>query len=235
MTILQIAAESFSNTAVKETATDALALIQTTEELFKTLHKLKWRLAIDLVSVFILVRLIYYRVYKNSEYMFTFFIFNIIIFLICFLLNKVELSMGAAFGLFAVFSMLRYRTEDISIKDMSYLFLVIAIGLISAVTKVKDTMDVNEYIFLGLVNLVIIAITFIFDTNIFYKKETTKLINYENIELIVPEKRAELLEDINKRTGLNVHRVSIGKIDFLRDAAQVKIYYYEKKELENKV
>jgi len=225
MMLLQTAVETLSNAPVTETVA---ATVQTTEELFKTLNKFKWRFAIDIASVFILVRLIYYRVYKNSEYMFTFFIFNIIIFLICFLLNKVELSMGAAFGLFAVFSMLRYRTEDISIKDMSYLFLVISIGLISAVTKIKDTSDAYEYLFLGLVNLIIIAITFIFDTNVFYKKETTKLINYENIELITPERKVELIEDIRKRTGLNVHRISIGKIDFLRDAAQIKIYYYEK-------
>jgi hypothetical protein len=204
-----------------------VATVQNTDELFKMLTKLKWRLMIDLLSVFILIRLIYFRVYRNSEYIFTFFIFNIIIFFICFLLNKVELSMGAAFGLFAVFSMLRYRTEDISIKDMSYLFLVIAIGLISAVTKIKDTSDVYEYLFLGLVNTIIIVVAYVFDTGIFFKKETVKIIYYENIELIKPERHIELIADIKQRTGLNVHRINIGKLDFLRDSAQIKIYYYE--------
>ena len=105
-------------------------------ELFEKLSpKFFIRLLIDLVSVIMLVRLIYFPLYRNREYVFTFFIFNILIYLITFLLNKVELSMGAAFGLFAVFSMLRYRTENISAKDMTYLFLVIAMGLISAVTK----------------------------------------------------------------------------------------------------
>lgn len=137
--------------------------------------------------------------------------------------------MGAAFGLFAVFSMLRYRTEDISIKDMSYLFLVIAIGLIAAVTKIKDTSDGYEYLFLGLINLVIIGVAFIFETNLFFKKEAVQIVNYENIELIKKERHAELIEDIKLRTGLNVHRISIGKIDFLKDAAQIKIYYYEEK------
>src|SRR4051812_3086875 len=102
------------------------------------------RFLIDIVSVFILLRLVYYRVYKRSDLFFTFFIFNIVIFLICFLLNKVNISMGAAFGLFAVFSMLRYRTEDISIKDMSYLFLVIAIGLIAAVAQITTTSSPHE-------------------------------------------------------------------------------------------
>jgi hypothetical protein len=135
--------------------------------------------------------------------------------------------MGAAFGLFAVFSMLRYRTEDISIKDMSYLFLVIAIGLIAAVTKVKDTSDAYEYLFLGLINLIIIGVAFVFETSIFFKKEAVKIINYENIELIKTDKHAELMDDLKNRTGLNIHRLSIGKIDFLKDSAQIKIYYYE--------
>ncbi|MBL7921755.1 MAG: DUF4956 domain-containing protein [Bacteroidia bacterium] len=206
-----------------------VAVDNSTAELVKILSKFSFRFLIDIVSVFILIRLVYYRVYKRSDLFFTFFIFNVVIFLICFLLNKVELSMGAAFGLFAVFSMLRYRTEDISIKDMSYLFLVIAIGLIAAVTKIKDTSDGYEYLFLGLINLVIIGVAFIFETNLFFKKEAVQIVNYENIELIKKERHAELIEDIKQRTGLNVHRISIGKIDFLKDAAQIKIYYYEEK------
>ncbi len=206
-----------------------VAVDSSTAELVKILSKFSFRFLIDIVSVFILIRLVYYRVYKRSDLFFTFFIFNVVIFLICFLLNKVELSMGAAFGLFAVFSMLRYRTEDISIKDMSYLFLVIAIGLIAAVTKIKDTSDGYEYLFLGLINLVIIGVAFIFETNLFFKKEAVQIVNYENIELIKKERHAELIEDIKLRTGLNVHRISIGKIDFLKDAAQIKIYYYEEK------
>ena len=113
-------------------------------------------MAIDFISVLILVRVVYFRVYKRNELFFTFFIFNLVIFLICFLLNKVDLSMGAAFGLFAVFSMLRYGTEDVSIKDMSYLFLVIAMGLINAVTKIKDASDGYEYLFLVMIDATII-------------------------------------------------------------------------------
>ncbi|MDP1801898.1 MAG: DUF4956 domain-containing protein, partial [Bacteroidota bacterium] len=109
--------------------------------------KLFFRLAIDLVSVIILIRFVYFPVYKKREFYLTFFIFNIVIFLLSFLLNKVDLSLGAAFGLFAVFSMLRYRTENISIKDMTYLFLVIAIGLINAITKIKGADDQYEYAF----------------------------------------------------------------------------------------
>jgi hypothetical protein len=201
--------------------------LEGTQAIVKTLSKFSWRLVIDMLSVFILVRFVYFPIYKHRELFFTFFIFNLIIFLICFLLNKVELSMGAAFGLFAVFSMLRYRTEDISIKDMTYLFLVIAMGLIAAVTKIKDTSDTYEYIFLAIVNAIIIIITYLLESNILMKKEFVKIINYENINLVQSNRESELIADISLRTGINVHRISVQKIDFLKDAAQIKIYYYE--------
>ena len=193
----------------------------------KILSKIGWRLFIDLAAVFVLVRLIYYPNYRQRELFFTFFIFNLIIFLISFLLNKVELSMGAAFGLFAVFSMLRYRTEDVSIKDMTYLFLVIAIGLISAVTKIKDANDYMEYFFLVIVNAMILLITYLLEGKMLMKKESSKIILYENIALIRSEKHEELLEDLKLRAGIEIHRYTIQRIDFLRDAAQIKVYYYE--------
>lgn len=189
--------------------------------------KIGWRLLVDMLTVLVLVRFIYYPNYKHKDLFFTFFIFNLIIFLISFLLNKVELSMGAAFGLFAVFSMLRYRTEDISIKDMTYLFLVIAIGLLSAVAKVKGADDLFEYLFIALVNSMILLITFLLESKLLMRKESTKLIFYENIELIQTGREAELLEDMSKRTGTKIHRYDIQRVDFLRDSAQIKIYYYD--------
>lgn len=197
------------------------------EALTRMSSKIGFRLLIDLFSVFVLVRFIYYPIYGHREFFFMFVIFNLIIFLISFLLNKVELSMGAAFGLFAVFSMLRYRTENISIKDMTYLFLSIAIGLVCAVTKVKGATDEYEYIFLFGVNLAVLAITYLLESKSFMRKELIKTIVYENIELIQSDKNEELLADIRKRTGINVHRVSVQQINFLKDSAQIKIYYYE--------
>lgn len=208
-------------------AGDAVESVSGYEEFQKISAKLLFRLLIDLSSVFILVRYIYYPIYKHRELFFTYFIFNIIIFLISFLLNKVDLSMGAAFGLFAVFSMLRYKTEEIAIKDMTYLFLVIAIGLISAVTKIKDTSDNIEYLFLIGINVVVLTVTYLLESNIFMKKESVKTILYENIEMIREGKKEELLADLKLRTGFNVHRYSVHKIDFLKDAAQIKIYYYD--------
>jgi hypothetical protein len=219
MYLLQIATDA---------ANSAAPVLTGYEELTKISFKLFSRLLIDLVSVFILVRFIYYPIYKHREFFFTYFIFNIIIFLISFLLNKVDLSMGAAFGLFAVFSMLRYKTEEIAIKDMTYLFLVIAIGLVSAVTKVKDTADSIECLFLIAINAVILVLTFLLESNLFMKKELVKTIIYENIELIKSGKEDDLMADLKLRSGFNVHRYSIHKIDFLKDTAQIKVYFYEK-------
>ncbi len=210
-----------------QVAADAVSSLSGFDELQKISSKLFGRMLIDLIAVFVLVRYIYYPVYKNRELIFTYFIFNIIIFLISFLLNKVDLSMGAAFGLFAVFSMLRYKTEEIAIKDMTYLFLSIAIGLVSAVTKVKDTPDHIEYIFLIAINAVILGVTYLLESNVFMRKESVKTILYENIEMIRDGRQAELLADLKLRTGFNVHRYTVRKIDFLKDAAQIKIYYYE--------
>ena len=190
-------------------------------ELFDKLSsKFFIRLLIDLTSVFVLIRLIYYQNYKKADQYLTFFAFNLVIFLITYLLNKVEMSMGAAFGLFAVFSMLRYRTEIISTKDMTYLFLVIAIGLLSAISK-------GGWDELALLNGIILTTTFLLESNWLIKKESTKMIHYEKIELILPEKRQELIQDLKKRTGLNIHRVEIQEIDFLKDGTRMTVYYYE--------
>ncbi len=214
---------------VMQIAGDAINNSLGYEEFYKISIKLGARLLINLSSVFILIRFIYYSANKHRELFFTFFIFNLIVFLISFLLNKVDISMGAAFGLFAVFSMLRYKTEEIATKDMTYIFLTIAIGLICAVTKIKDTADGIEYLFLLGINALILLITFLLESTVFMKKESVKTILYEKIELIEDGKKAELLADLKQRTGFDIHRYTLQKIDFLRDVAEIKIFYYEKK------
>ncbi len=192
-----------------------------TFELFDKLSsKFFIRLFIDLASVFVLIRLIYYQNYKKADQFLTFFAFNLVIFLLTFLLNKVEMSMGAAFGLFAVFSMLRYRTENISTKDMTYLFLVIAIGLLSAISK-------GGWDELTLLNCIILILTFLLESNWLIKKEFTKTLVYDKIELISPEKRQDLIQDLKTRTGLNIHRVELQEIDFLKDSTRMIVYYFE--------
>jgi hypothetical protein len=176
-------------------------------------------LGINVAMVFLIIVLIYYPNYRKLDYIFTFVIFNLVIFLLTFVLKYVKLSMGAAFGLFAVFSMLRYRTEGISIKDMTYLFIFIAMGLISAVHL--------EYYELSIILGVLLVGTFILDGKYIIKREFYKSVQYENIELIKPENYDKLVADMKNRLGLNIHRVTVHKIDFLRDTAIVKVYYYE--------
>ena len=177
------------------------------------------RMGIDLLSVLVLIRLIYYKNYRRADLFLTFFVFNIIIFLLTYMLNKVVMSMGAAFGLFAVFSMLRYRTEGISAKDMTYLFMVIAIGLISAVSK-------GGWDELSVLNGLILFVTWLLESGLIMRKEYSKIVMYERIELITPEKREELLQDLRTRTGLDVHRVEIHEIDFLKDGTRMTIFYH---------
>ena len=128
--------------------------------------------------------------------------------------------MGAAFGLFAVFSLLRYRTENISAKDMTYLFITIALGLITSVSK-------GTYFEISLINIIVIACVFALDGNLLLKNELVQFVQYEHIENIKPENHAVLLDDLKKRTGLNIHKITVSKVDFLRDTAVIKIYYYE--------
>lgn len=180
------------------------------------------RLLIDIISVAVLVRLVYYNIYRKKDFFFTFFMFNIIIFIITYLLNKVEMSMGAAFGLFAVFSLLRYRTENISEKDMTYLFIVIAVGLITASIK-------GSYFESAFINAIIIAFAFFLDGNLLVKNEMVQTVYYENIENIKSQNNEILMQDLRLRTGLDIHKVSIQYIDFLKDTAELKVYYYEEK------
>ena len=130
--------------------------------------------------------------------------------------------MGAAFGLFAVFSMLKYRTENISAKDMTYLFLSIAIGLITAISK-------STAVELLILNALILSSTYLMEGNVLVKKELSKVVQYENIEMINPDNHPTLILDLKKRTGLDIHRIAIGKVDFLKDTAMVCLYYYDKK------
>ncbi|MEO7991073.1 MAG: DUF4956 domain-containing protein [Chryseolinea sp.] len=179
------------------------------------------RLLIDLVTMLILVRLVYHKIYKKKDFFFTFFLFNLIIYVLTYMLNKVELSFGAAFGLFAVFSLLRYRTENISPKDMTYLFVVIALGLITSVSK-------GTYIEIALLNLFIVAFVYALDGNLLIKNEMVQIIQYENIQNIKPVNHGALIEDLKNRTGLDIHKIEIESIDFLKDTARIKVYYYEK-------
>jgi len=182
--------------------------------------KLLFKFGINFIFLIIIVRLIYYRVKDDKDYVFTYIMFNILTFFICFLLRKVPMEMGFALGLFAVFGILRYRTEAIPIRQMTYLFIVIGISMINALSN--KSISIFEVLF---TNGFITLITYLIDRLWFQTIEEKKSIVYEKIELIKPENKQELIKDLKERTGLPIHEVKVDKIDFLRDTAAVTIYY----------
>ncbi|MEK9618660.1 MAG: DUF4956 domain-containing protein [Flavobacteriales bacterium] len=182
--------------------------------------KLLFKFGINFIFLIIIVRLIYYRVKDDKDYVFTYIMFNILTFFICFLLRKVPMEMGFALGLFAVFGILRYRTEAIPIRQMTYLFIVIGISMINALSN--KSVSIFEVLF---TNGLITLITYLIDRLWFQTIEEKKNIVYEKIELIKPENKQELIKDLKERTGLPIHEVKVEKIDFLRDTAAVTIYY----------
>ncbi len=182
------------------------------------------RLLINFVSIFIIVRAIYYPIHKNKDFLFTFFLFNSINFLICFLLSAAKLKVGFAFGLFAIFSILRYRTVTIPVREMGYFFISVTIGIINSLASNDD-----YWLPIILANVIIIVLTYVLDGRIKLKHENFKLVIYERIDLITPERRDEMLDDLKNRIGLNVHRVEFIKIDFLKDVAFIHAFYYSDK------
>ena len=185
-----------------------------------------WRLivktAFNLMIITVIIRYIYYPVTKNKDYLFTYFLISMTVFLLCVLLDSVKLQLGFALGLFAIFGIIRYRTDPIPIKEMTYLFLVIGISVVNALANKKIS-----YAELVFANLLLVFVTFGMERLWLLRHETRKNIIYEKIELIKPENEAELLADLKERTGIDIIRFEIRRIDFLRDIANIRIFYYE--------
>lgn len=178
--------------------------------------KLVARFALNFFFAAIVIRGVYQRCHKNPEYVFTYYLFNVITFSTCLLLRKVPIELGFALGLFAVFGILRYRTEPIRIRDLTYLFIVIGIAILNAVSNKK--ISVAELIF---VNVAIVGITAFLEIRTARRGIETVPIQYDNLKLLAPESRPQLLEDLAARTGLNVYQVDIVKIDMMRDCADL--------------
>ena len=181
------------------------------------------RASFNLFVVLILVRVLYYRITPRKEYLFTYILISVVVFFMIMLLENVGVQIGFALGLFAIFGMLRYRTQQIPIREMTYLFLVIGVSVINSLANRRVS-----YSELLLTNAALVFVTYLLEKVFLLKTESKKLIFYEKVELIKPKKRAELIADLEERTGLSIHRVEIQRIDYLRDAARIYIYYYEK-------
>lgn len=189
------------------------------------------RFGINFVALFILVRLIYYPTHKNKDFLFTFFIFNFIMFV---LLSTTHIKQGVAFGLFAVFSIMRYRTVTIPIKEMGYFFICLTLAMINSLSIVENHLLFSNWLIILASNISILILVVVLDRFISLTHENFKEITYERVDLITPNKRDELIEDLKTRTGLPIHRVEIKNINFLRDTAKVHVFY-NAKENENRM
>ena len=181
------------------------------------------RTGFNLLVVILLVRYLYYKATPRKDYLFTYILISLVVFFMCFLLENIKIELGFALGLFAIFGIIRYRTRQIPIREMTYLFLVIGISVINALSNRKVS-----YAELLFTNAALLLITYLLERVFLLRHESKKVINYENVELIKPENREALLEDLERRTGLEINRVEIGRIDYLRDSARIFIYYFEK-------
>lgn len=192
------------------------ALVPTTDAMATLLA----RFALNILFAVVVVRLIYYRLYRNRDYVFTYFLINLVTFSLAYLLSKVTIGMGFALGLFAVFGILRYRTEAIRVRNLTYLFVVIGIALLNAL--VDGAITLAELV---IANAVIAGAVAILEAAPFSGREESRVVQYDRLDLLSPDAATELLADLRGRTYLPVERCEIGDVDLLRDSALVTIYW----------
>lgn len=192
------------------------------DEFIDTVHVKELLLAflINLISILIIVRCLYYPKCKRGEFFFTYVLIAISTFMLIYVLGDVKLKAGIALGLFAIFSIIRYRTEQVAIREMTYLFIIIALSAINGL--IVSELSIGEVI---IINLLFIFSIWICESKLLISHYSYKVIKYDNINLITPDKREELIADLEKRTGLKIEKVEVGAIDFLKDAVIVKMYY----------
>lgn len=178
------------------------------------------RFSFNFSVIFILIRQVYYKKSRRRDFLFTFLLIGIVVFLMCFLLENVKLELGFALGLFAVFGIIRYRTQAIPIKEMTYLFIVIGLSVINALANKKVS-----YAELLFTNVAILTITWYIERLKSFESESYAQVLYEKIDLIVPEKREDLLKDLEERLGVNVSRIEVGTVDFQKDVVKIRVYF----------
>ena len=183
------------------------------------LAELLIRFVLNTAVIALIVRVFYYPKSKRRDYFFTFTLISISVFLLIFLMGGVKLKIGFALGLFAIFGIIRYRTESVPIREMTYLFLIIAVSAINGLATSISYMELLA------TNLLFIISIWALESNRWVKHVASKLVMYDNISLITPENEQALIEDLKKRTGLDILRVEVGAIDFSKDTAMVKVYY----------
>ena len=183
------------------------------------LWQLLFRFVFNFIVVGIIIHFFYYPKSKRRDYYFTFTLISISVFFLIFLLGSVKLKIGFALGIFAIFGIIRYRTESVPIREMTYLFTITALSVINALSI---QVGLTEML---VTNAIFLLVTRLLESERWLKHTSSKLILYDRIQLITPDKREELIADLSARTGLHIQKIEIGHIDFLRDAAFIKVYY----------
>jgi len=183
-------------------------------------YKMMFRFLLNISFLTIIIQWLYYSTVKKRDYLFTYYMIGIIVFFLCFTLKKYELDIGMALGLFAIFGIIRYRTNPIPIKEMTYLFIIIGVSVINSLANQK-----MSYAEIVGANVIVVITIFIIERLLFRENTLTKTITYEKIENIKPEMRDVLIKDLEERTGLQIVEVEIGSIDFLKDTTSLTIKY----------
>ena len=184
------------------------------------------RFSFNLFIAFVIIKLIYHRDHKGNDFVFTYFMFNTLIFFFAYILGNLDINMAFGFGLFAVFAILRYRTDPIPIKEMTYLFIVITIGVINALSG-------NQVVFIELLfaNVTIVLLTFLLErhwvNNLPDNGLSSKTVVYNNMEMIKPENHQALIDELAEKTGLSIVICKIGRLNFVENQVNVKLYYKE--------
>ncbi len=190
------------------------------------------RLVINLIVVSVIARYLYYPRSHRRDYMFIFILMSMSIFLLVSLMEGDGMNLGAAMGLFAIFGIMRFRTEAVPIREMTYLFMLIAVSVVNALGRAEyhpkaDYWDGFGLVTIIFVNLIFLGMAWLFESSRLVSSNCSKYIKYDNIALIAPDKREELKADLEKRTGLKIERLEIGLVDFLKDACLIRIFYNE--------
>ena len=228
---------------------DLLLDVQTiTDAMMTTAQKvaeLGIRFALNLLVCWILVHCFYYKKSRRRDYYFTFMVFSSAMLTLLYIMGNVEVGVGLTLGLFAIFGVIRYRTETVPIREMTYLFVIIALAAANGLAPVYQIVDVNSaphYALswgnvgvMALVNLLILVLVAVLESEKLVAHTATKLVLYDNIALIVPDRREELKADLEKRLGFPVENVEVGHVDFLKDSAYIKVYYHMPKGESNSV
>ena len=178
------------------------------------------RFSFNLLIAFIIIKLIYHRDHKGNDFVFTYFMFNSLIFFFAYILGNLDVNMAFGFGLFAVFAILRYRTDPIPIKEMTYLFIVITIGVINALSN--NDIAFSEVLF---ANTAIVVLTYFLERYWANNLLKSKTIVYNDMDKILPDKHQELINDLSDKTGLPIISVKVGRINFMDGRFNVKFYY----------